>query len=313
MTKLENDIIFISKPQSFEGGEEEYDLSIGGSDRTDLLKCGKGAFRLASHFTKRPIQRLAEIGAGGGTCSLGIIEAAKDAEILITDTSPDFLRIIQRKLAANDFDHINVKFATLAGEDLLKLGTSSYDAIIIASALHHVSDWKKCIQDARQVIAPGGVLVIQEPFKEGNLFMGIALDIMLSSLWPHPIPENDAIRLRNCRASIYEMADSTLEKLGEDKHTFSVLDLIRTGFDANFENIQFYQNQHFEDLSQGELNERCTSSLVSYFSSFLKFHHNISSETLATLESSLYPITSNIEALFKKGEGLPIMGSIVLC
>jgi len=247
MADLKKDIIFISEPKSFEGGEEEYDISIGGSDRTDLLKCGKGAFRLASHYTKRPIQRLAEIGAGGGTCSLGIIEEAKDAEILLTDTSPAFLRIIQRKLAANDFNHSNVNFATLAGEDLLKLGTSSYDAIIIASALHHVSDWKKCIQDARQVIAPGGVLVIQEPFKEGNLFMGIALDIILSSLWPHTIPDNDAIRLRNCRASIYEMSDSTLEKLGEDKHTFSALELIRTGFDANFKNVQFYQNQHFED------------------------------------------------------------------
>ena len=195
---------------------------------------------------------------------------------------------------------MNVNFATLAGEDLLKLGTSSYDAIIITSALHHVSDWKKCIQDARQVIAPGGVLVIQEPFKEGNLFMGIALDIMLSSLCALTIPDNDAIRLRNYRTSIYEMVGTTLEKLGEDKHMFSAVELIRTGFDANFKNVQFYQNQHFEDLSEGELNEKCSSSLVSYFSSFLRHHHNISSETLDTLESSLVPITSNIETLFTK-------------
>ena len=58
MVNLKKDIICISKPKSFEGGEEEYDISIGGSERTDLLKCGKGAFRLASHYTKRPIQSL---------------------------------------------------------------------------------------------------------------------------------------------------------------------------------------------------------------------------------------------------------------
>ena len=311
MTKLKNDILFISTPQSFEGGEEEYDIAVGGRNRPNLLKCGQGAFRLASHSAKRPIKRLAEIGAGGGTCSLGIIAAAKDAEILLTDTSPAFLRMIQRKLASTDLDHLNVKYATLAGEDLLKLGTSSYDAIVIASALHHVSDWKKCIQDAKEVIASGGVLVIQEPCREGYLFMGIALDIILSAFWPHPIPESDAIRLRNCRASIYEMADATLEKVGEDKHTFSVSELMRTGFDAGFREIQIYQNQHFEDLSEGEFQEKRSCSLFSYFMSFLKHHHHISPETLATLETSLYPITSNIEALFLKGEGLPIMGSMV--
>src|SRR5260370_39531077 len=75
-------------------------------------------------------------------------------------------------------------FATLAGEDLARLPAESLDAIVIASALHHVGDWRGFLRDAAARLRPGGVLVIQEPCREGNLMMGLALDIVLSPLWP---------------------------------------------------------------------------------------------------------------------------------
>jgi hypothetical protein len=138
----EDGIAFISPPQSFDGGiEEEYDAHIGKAD-AGALRSGIGAIALARANARRPLKSIIEIGAGSGTCTMGLLAAAPHARFLITDTSPVFLRMIRRKLGAAGASNVNVSYATLAGEDLHKLDRASTDAIVIASALHHVSDWR---------------------------------------------------------------------------------------------------------------------------------------------------------------------------
>jgi hypothetical protein len=97
---IEDGIHPISPPQQFEGGEEAYDEHIGGARRADLLRCGEGAWQLASRYASRPIESILEIGAGGGTCSIGLAAAAENAAVLVTDTSPRFLQMIGAKLRA---------------------------------------------------------------------------------------------------------------------------------------------------------------------------------------------------------------------
>ena len=188
----ENGIHQISPPQNFEGGEEEYDARIGGANRADVLRCGHGAWRLITHYAARPMRTILELGAGGGTCSLGMIEAAPASSLLITDTSPSFLRLIQRKCAAAGLDAKQPRYATLAGEALDLLPADRVDAIVIASALHHVFDWQDFLRVAATRLRRGGVLVIQEPFRAGNLMMGIAIDIALSPLWPQDAALSEA-------------------------------------------------------------------------------------------------------------------------
>lgn len=115
----QNSVHLVSPPQSFDGGEEAYDETVGGANRENLLASGRGALRLARHYSRRPIQSLVEIGAGGGTCSVGLIADAPDCDCLITDTSPKFLQMIAQKLARHDISRRRVRFATLSGEDLL--------------------------------------------------------------------------------------------------------------------------------------------------------------------------------------------------
>ncbi len=309
-------IALISPPQNFEGGEELYDQTIGGASRQDALACGRGALQLARHHAGRPIEALLEIGAGGGTCSLGLVAGLDPAHALITDTSPAFLQMIRRKLAALSLDPAGTRFATLAGEDLASLPAGSMDAVIIASALHHVGDWRAFLANAAGVLREGGVLVIQEPCREGNLMMGVALDVALSPLWPPAasLDPADAQKLQRCRDSIYFLANSRLEKHGEDKHSFLVHELADAADKAGFRRSIFYANAHFQDLADSDLSQhRGACSFVAYLDSFLEQHHLVSADGMTKLRAHLFPILQHLDRSYIDGDGAPLFGCMVFC
>jgi ubiquinone/menaquinone biosynthesis C-methylase UbiE len=311
---IEDGIRLISPPQQFEGGEEEYDARIGGANRADLLRCGQGAWRLIAHYAARPVQTVLELGAGGGTCSLGLIEAAPDVSLLITDTSPGFLRLIQRKCAAAGLGGPLVHYATLAGEALDLLPAASVDAMVIASALHHVADWKGFLRVAASRLRPGGVLAIQEPFRAGNLMMGVAIDVALSPLWPATasLDQADIAKLAACRDSIYLLNNSQVEKLGEDKHCFELSEIIAASDAAGFAGTAFHSNAHFQNLVDADLADRQgRCSLVGYLASFLRDHHRISDDGMAKLTTHLFPILQQLDASYIRGDGPPLLGCMV--
>jgi SAM-dependent methyltransferase len=300
----------ISPPQHFEGGEETYDEHIGGANREDLLRSGRGAWQVVMRHATRPIHTLLEIGAGGGTCSLGLVAGAPGVQTVITDTSPAFLRMVLRKMRAAGLPGESTTFATLAGEDLARLPADSLDAIVIASALHHVSDWRGLLRDAAVRLREGGVLVTQEPCREGNLMMGMALDIVLSSLWPKDTLEaTDLERITRCRDSIYLLADSTAVKQGEDKHSFLITELIAGADAADFAKSHFYSNRHFYDLADIDLSvAQGHCSFTEYLNSFLEQHHRVSSAGMRSLREFLFPLLLRIDARFRAGDGVPLFG-----
>jgi ubiquinone/menaquinone biosynthesis C-methylase UbiE len=311
---IEDDIRVISPPEHFEGGEDEYDARIGGALRANVLRCGHGAWRLIAHYATRPVRTVLELGAGGGTCSLGLIDAAPDAALLITDTSPSFLRLIQRKCAAAGLDRKPVQYATLAGEALDLLPAASMDAIVIASALHHVADWQGFLRVAATRIRAGGVLAIQEPFRAGNLIMGVAMDFALSPLWPAAaaLDPGDVAKLAACRDSIYFLSNSCLEKIGEDKHCFELSEMIAAADAAGFASTAFHSNAHFENLVGADLaNRQGKCSLVGYLASFLRDHHRISEGGMAKLAAHLFPVLQHLDAAYLRGDGPPLLGCMV--
>ncbi len=313
---LDGDIRLISPPQRFDGGEEAYDERIGGAGRMDMLPSGQGAWKLAARYTTRPLETILEIGAGGGTCSIGLVAAAENAAILITDTSPRFLKMIGAKLRAADIAADKVSFATLAGEDLSRLPEGSCDAIVIASALHHVGDWRGFLRDAARVVRPGGTVVIQEPCREGNLMMGMAMDMALSPLWPKDarLSSGDVERIRRCRDSIYYLADSATEKVGEDKHSFLASELATAADQAGFTRTVFYANFHFSDLAGTDLeNRQGRCSFWGYLESFLDAHHGVSADGIAKLRTHLSPILAGVDRAFIAGDGAPLLGCMVFC
>jgi ubiquinone/menaquinone biosynthesis C-methylase UbiE len=310
----EDGVFIFSPPQNFEGGEENYDLHIGGAARADLFRSGQGAWKLVRRHAARPVASMLEIGAGGGTCSLGLVQAAGSAKLVVTDTSPKFLRMIGGKLNAAGLDQRNIRFATLAGEDMVRLRTASLDAIVIASALHHVGDWVEFLRQAARTLRRGGVLVIQEPFREGNLMMAMCLDIVLSPLWPQAaaLPAEDMEILRRCRDSIYFLANSSIVKVGEDKHNFLLADLNGAALVAGFQSTAFYSNAHFDNLADAELaGHRGICSFAAYLDSFLVHHHRVSAAGMALLRQHLLPVLDRLDGAFRAGDGAPLFGCMV--
>ncbi len=302
-------IYMISDPRQFAGGEAAYDEHIGEVG----LRGGRGAWRLIEQYAKRDIRTLLEIGAGGGSCSLGLVAGASGAQTVITDTSPAFLRMIRRKLISAGIPMQDTTFATLAGEDLARLPAHSVDAIVIASALHHVGDWRGFMRDAAAVLRPGGVLAVQEPCREGNLMMAMVLDFVLSPLWPRGLLGGDDVgRIERCRDSIYHLADSTVAKEGEDKHSFLITELIAAADAAGFTGTIVHSNAHFSDLVDADLAHRKPScSFVDYLDSFLERHQGVSRPGMEALRQHLFPTLQRLDARYRTGDGAALLASIV--
>jgi predicted O-methyltransferase YrrM len=295
----------ISPPVRFDGGgEEAYDETVGDANRADLLANGAGAWRLAEHYARRPLRRWLEVGAGGGTCTLGLVAAAPAALKIITDTSPVFLDMIRRKLARLGVSDRGCVYATLAGEHLKRLGPKSLDAIFVASAVHHIGDWRGFLAAAARALAPGGVLIVQEPFREGYLLMNMAMEIALAADWADQLSEDDGVKIRRCRDGAYLLADSAVEKAGEDKHLFLVDEIAAASDRAGFARHVFHRNSHFYNFAHGEPIEpsmKCT--FCGYLLSFLDIHHRVSKAGLDVLTRRLTPVLAPVERLFLQGDG----------
>jgi ubiquinone/menaquinone biosynthesis C-methylase UbiE len=315
--EYQDGVHFISPPQAFDGGEEQYDQNIGGALGADLLRGGRGAWQLASHHGRSRIATVLEIGAGGGTCTLGLVAAAPErTRFLVTDTSPRFLRMVAGKLGGAGLGQGRVQFATLAGEDLAQMPPASVDLIVIASALHHVDDWRQFLRDAVRTLTADGLLVIQEPCREGNLMMAMALDVALSPLWPVQarLAPEDSNRIQRCRDSIFFLANSHIRKVGEDKHSFLASELAAAGSAAGFAQSHFYSNFHFVDLVDSDFSDRQgRCSLVGYLDSFMEHHHRISPDGLSKLRQHLFPLLQGVDNAFMAGDGAPLLGCMAFC
>lgn len=310
--ELEEGIHIISTPAVFAGGEDLYVQTVGDVNRETLAQ-GEGAFAFAISMARRPIETILEIGAGSGSCTVGLVSAARNAEVIITDTSKNFLKMIPKKISDVLPKASRCKYATLAGEDMCRLSTDSVDCVVVASSVHHILDWRQFIRECGRVIRKGGVLVIQEPMREGCLLMSTILDAALSSRWVgmDRLGEDDKRRLELVRNFIYMVADSSISKEGgEDKHSFLVDDLFAVGWSSGFEEIRFFRNTHFGTfVTPGAMDRRShPTSILDYLSHFLRDHHGFTADGLSLLRSELFPAFAWLNSIYMRGDGPALVG-----
>ncbi|WP_417694849.1 SDR family NAD(P)-dependent oxidoreductase [Roseibium sp.] len=136
--------------------------------------------------------RILEIGAGTGGTTEPVLDALipfanRIGEYLYTDLSRAFLIHAERSYA----DRIpGFKTALLNVEKPIadqKIEAGSYDLVIAANVLHATADIRDTLENVRQMMAPGGVLLLNETSK-ATLFTHVTFGL-LEGWWRFTDPE----------------------------------------------------------------------------------------------------------------------------
>ena len=110
-----------------------------------------------------------EIGCGTGRISLGLAMHPDVGHLFITDPSPAFCGIVQRKLADVPVRAGKVDFGVMGAEDIGLLPTGAVSMILLRSVLPHITDVDGFLRDCAGVLPPNGILVCEEPYYEGYM------------------------------------------------------------------------------------------------------------------------------------------------
>jgi ubiquinone/menaquinone biosynthesis C-methylase UbiE len=95
-----------------------------------------------------PGRRLLDVGGGTGNYAAALRDRGFDP--VLVDRSADMLAVAAGKglpVARGD-------------ADALPVGDRSIDAVMLVSMLHHVPTWRRALDEARRVLAPGGRLAL---------------------------------------------------------------------------------------------------------------------------------------------------------
>ncbi len=107
--------------------------------------------------------RVLEIGAGTGGTTAALVEqlAGNDTEYWFTDVSDTFLSRAQERFA----DRVSLRtvvFDADLGAAAQGVPRASFDVVIAANALHAVKHLPQAVANVRELVAPGGVLLLVE-------------------------------------------------------------------------------------------------------------------------------------------------------
>ena len=112
-----------------------------------------------------PKVRILEIGAGTGGTTVDVVEAlqplAGSVEFCFTDISRAFLRHAKQRFGRYpwiEYRALNIE------EDLARQGFEAqrYDIVIAANVLHDTRDIERTLAQTRTLLAPGGLLIVNE-------------------------------------------------------------------------------------------------------------------------------------------------------
>jgi SAM-dependent methyltransferase len=101
--------------------------------------------------------RVVDLGAGSGTGTLALARQLPEAEIVAVDVDEEMLEHLRHRAGGND--HIRTVRADLDG-DWPDLGPA--DLVWASASMHHFKDLDRTLAQIREVLRPGGAVLITE-------------------------------------------------------------------------------------------------------------------------------------------------------
>ena len=101
-------------------------------------------------------KKILEIGCGNGVGTLLIQEFFKPEEFIATEFDKRLVEIAQMK---NSGTKVMVEWGDATD---LRFQDNEFDAVIGLSVIHHIPNWRDCVDELLRVIKPNGLLIIKE-------------------------------------------------------------------------------------------------------------------------------------------------------
>ncbi len=98
-----------------------------------------------------------EIGCGNGNGTKLIKKYFKPKKIVAIDLDPKMINIAKK----NNTDP-SVLFTVSDAAKLASIPDNSFDAIFDFGIIHHIPNWKNCLNELKRVVKPGGELILED-------------------------------------------------------------------------------------------------------------------------------------------------------
>jgi 2-polyprenyl-3-methyl-5-hydroxy-6-metoxy-1,4-benzoquinol methylase len=249
-------IYLVSPPRPFAHDEATFDAGL----RLDagMERIGGGLIaqlrREGCDFSLPAI----EIGCGSGALSVGLARSGVFSRLVLSDPSPAFIAILQKRLAAHGAHNPTLRYALMAAEEVDRLPPESFGVIALRHTVHHVLDVEGFLAGAAAALRPGGFLVFEEPCMEALVLMAalcrlLPLAAAAKGITPTAtqLEQNDLF----CRTIEFYARRDVDKSQAEDKHLFRADEMIEAGRRAGFE-VRFFSNCTFDGLNQDEAERR---------------------------------------------------------
>jgi len=104
----------------------------------------------------QPGKKILEIGCGNGVGSKMIWEIFKPTNFIATDLDERLIEIAKTKNIASTAKY------EVGNAVKLRFSDDEFDAVVGLSVLHHIPNWKECVDELQRIIKPDGLLIIKE-------------------------------------------------------------------------------------------------------------------------------------------------------
>lgn len=109
-------------------------------------------------LARRPVGTVLDVAGGTGRAARALSQRLDPDEtrhgVVVLDQSMEMLRVAAGRDSGLD--------CVAADAGALPIGDGTVDAVTVVDALHHVPNQRALVEEARRVLAPGGVLVIAD-------------------------------------------------------------------------------------------------------------------------------------------------------